>query len=439
MSKKLNLANSIFIGLILGIIAGQLLYSPNWQTDQSLTEHPHSSILILFEFFGFKIFMGLLKMMIVPLIMVSVVVAVSSVGDVRKLGRLGGMTLLYYFSTMLIAVTTGIILVHYIEPGTLAQNIPDTIRIIDLDTIKENSAGGVLGVFQKLLQLIIPENIFSAMSAGNTLPLIMFSIFFAVVLTTLSQTARNVKELFDALYEIVMKMVQYVLYLAPVGVFCLLAWSVARVGLGVFGESIGMYMLTVLLGLAIHAFVTLPIIMGTFAKLNPFSFMHKMREALMTAIGTDSSSATLPVTIDCAVNKGDVDKEVAGLVLPLGATMNMDGTALYEAVAVIFMAQAYGIELGTLQYVVIALTATLAAVGAAAVPSAGLVTMVIVLEAVNQSILELNPSSAIIPMTAVGLIVGVDRILDMARTAVNVWGDLVGAKILSKIERSKAS
>lgn len=378
-------------------------------------------------------------MMIVPLIMVSVVVAVSSVGDVRKLGRLGGMTLLYYFSTMLIAVTTGIILVHYIEPGTLAQNIPDTIRIIDLDTIKENSAGGVLGVFQKLLQLIIPENIFSAMSAGNTLPLIMFSIFFAVVLTTLSQTARNVKELFDALYEIVMKMVQYVLYLAPVGVFCLLAWSVARVGLGVFGESIGMYMLTVLLGLAIHAFVTLPIIMGTFAKLNPFSFMHKMREALMTAIGTDSSSATLPVTIDCAVNKGDVDKEVAGLVLPLGATMNMDGTALYEAVAVIFMAQAYGIELGTLQYVVIALTATLAAVGAAAVPSAGLVTMVIVLEAVNQSILELNPSSAIIPMTAVGLIVGVDRILDMARTAVNVWGDLVGAKILSKIERSKAS
>ncbi|MBU0718062.1 MAG: dicarboxylate/amino acid:cation symporter [Planctomycetes bacterium] len=215
---------------------------------------------------------------------------------------------------------------------------------------------------------------------------------------------------------------------------CHPSWTIARIGLGVFAEAIGTYMATVLSGLAIHAFIVLGLTCLIFARANPLKYMHQMRQALMTAMGTDSSSATLPVTIECATEQGGVSKKAAGFVLPLGATINMDGTALYEAVAVVFLAQAYGINLDLGTLILVAITATFAAIGAAGIPSAGLVTMVIVVETVNGT-LAATPGSPSIPIAAIGLIVGVDRILDMCRTTVNVWGDAVGAKLIDRLER----
>jgi Na+/H+-dicarboxylate symporter len=216
--------------------------------------------------------------------------------------------------------------------------------------------------------------------------------------------------------------------LAPVGVAALVAWTVARLGVAEVAGPMGWYMVVVLAGLLLHGFVVLPAVLWVLTRENPYRFAHGMRSALLMALGTASSSATLPVTVDAAVTKGGCSKRAAGFVLPLGATINMDGTALYEAVAVVFLFQAYGIELGMAELAIVVITATLAAVGAAGIPSAGLVTMVIVVQAVNSSLGEAH-----LPLAAVGLILGVDRVLDMSRTMVNVWGDAVGAKIITRI------
>jgi Na+/H+-dicarboxylate symporter len=261
---------------------------------------------------------------------------------------------------------------------------------------------------------------------------ITFSIFFGVVVTLIGQRGRPITDFFDAVFEVLMKMVHAVIWLAPIGVFALMAWSVARIGLGVFSESIGLFMVVVLVGLAIHGLIVLPTVLWVLGRANPFRFMHQMRQALMTALATDSSSATLPVTIECATEFAGVSKRSAGFVLPLGSTINMDGTALYEAVAVVFMAQAFNVDLSITELIIVAITATLAAVGAAGIPSAGLVTMVIVVDAVNDSLSV--GSSGVIPLAGIGLIIGVDRLLDMCRTTVNVWGDAVGAQIIDRLE-----
>ncbi len=440
MKNSFLISVFILLGLLFGTVVGHLLYDPSWSMDSDPSAHKHAVWLSIFSFIGFTVFMGLLKMLIIPLIGTSVIVAVTSVGDFRKLGRLGIWTLLYYFATMFIAVTIGLILVNIINPGA---NIGESQRIsvnqsAPAEMAAEAAAGGLMGVFKHMVELMIPENIIAALASGQTLPTIIFCIFFGVVITLVGDSARILVDVSRGAFDVLMRMVEIVLYLAPVGVFCLLAWSIARIGLGVFGESIGSYMITVLFGLTIHGLVVLPIILVVGARLagkkvNPLLYLHQMKEALLTAIGTDSSSATLPVTIDCATNRGGVSQETAGLVLPLGATINMDGTALYEAVAVVFMAQAFGIELGMSQMIIIAVTATLAAIGAAGIPSAGLVTMVIVLDVTNQSLEALGAGATLIPVGAIGLIIGVDRLLDMARTAINVWGDAVGAKLIDAI------
>ena len=213
--------------------------------------------------------------------------------------------------------------------------------------------------------------------------------------------------------------------------FFLVTGTVAKIGLGALAGPLGAYMITVLVGLAIHAFVPLPIVLAVLGRVNPFAFMLRMRKALLTAFGTDSSSATLPVTIETAVDEGGCSKRSANFVLPLGATVNMDGTALYEAVAVVFMFQLWGIDLGMGELVIVVVTATLAAVGAAGIPSAGLVTMVIVVTAVNTSLAGRGIEP--LPLEAIGVIIGVDRILDMCRTTVNVWGDAVGARLITRL------
>ncbi len=452
MSAKWLLTILIMAALVFGIIIGQMLHDPDYDAgaDQPLSAHAHGTALQIFDFLGFTVFMGLLEMLIIPLIASSVVVGITSVGDFSKLGRIGVRTLVYYFATMLAAVVLGLVLVTLVDPGaSMRTAIADAptdataevaaepgegtpaVDYVPADAVQEKAKEGLIGVARNLVSQMIPKNIVRAMAEGKPLSVITFSIFFAVVITLFGERARTVINFFNEVFEVLMKMVHAVMWVAPVGVFALLALTVARIGLGVFSGSISRYMLVVLVGLAIHGLVILPSVLWLLGRTNPLKYLHHMRQALMTALATDSSSATLPVTIECATENAGVSKRSAGFVLPLGSTINMDGTALYEAVAVVFIAQAFNIELTLLQLVVVAVTATLAAVGAAGIPSAGLVTMVIVLTAVNESLGGAGGTT--IPVAGIGLIIGVDRILDMFRTTVNVWGDAVGAKIIDRM------
>ena len=442
MKSKWLLTTLIMVGLVGGGIVGWLLYDPDFRITMNDNQHAHATAVTAFHFMGDTIFLGLLKMLVIPLIATSVVVGVTSVGDFRELGRIGSVTLVYYVVTMLIAAAIGIIMVTTIRPGEriTAEQIEEASQTYHAsETIVENIAvgpKGLIGAMHNLVTQIIPRNIIGAAAGGRALPVIFFSILFGVVLTTMGERGRLVSDLIAALFDAIMKLVHAVIWLTPIGVFALLAWTVARIGLSVFFEAIGSYMFAVLAGLAIHAFVVLPLICRLAARSNPIKLFFHMREALLTAMGTDSSSATLPVTMECATEKAGISKKSAGFVLPLGSTINMDGTALYEAVAVVFLAQAYGIHLDLTTLILVAITATFAAIGAAGIPSAGLVTMVIVVETVNGALATM-PGSHSIPVAAIGLIVGVDRILDMCRTTTNVWGDAVGAKLIDRLARPK--
>lgn len=441
MSSKWLLTILIFFGILAGVIVGQLLYDPSYSLGEPEHTHAHATAIGVFYFLGDTVFLNLLKMIIIPLIATSVLVGVTSVGDFRKLGKIGLVTIAYYMTTMFIAAALGLVLVTSLRPGDrIAQDQEmkaSAEASYEADTgLKENiqrGPRGLLGAMENLVRQIIPTNIVAAASGGQALPVIFFSILLGIVLTTMGPVGLPVIEFVNSLFEAIMRLVHGIIWLTPIGVFGLLAWTVARIGLGVFTESIGLYMVTVLAGLGIHGLIVLPMFCWVFARTNPFRFLHQMRQALLTALGTDSSSATLPVTIECATENAGVSKRSAGFVLPLGSTINMDGTALYEAVAVVFLAQAYGLELTLTTLILVAITATLAAMGAAGIPSAGLVTMVIVLQTVNGTLEEL-PGVSPIPEAAIGLILGVDRILDMFRTTVNVWGDAIGAKIADRID-----
>lgn len=442
MDRKWLQTILIMVGLVLGLVVGQWLYDPSFSIDQPDSAHAHATAVQTFHFLGDTIFLGLLKMLIIPLIATSVIVGVTSVGDFRELGRIGIVTLVYYIATMLIAATIGLLLVTSIRPGDRigedqraaaeASFSRDTGKV---EQLEQQGQGGLVGAAKGLVEQIIPRNIVAAAAEGQALPVIFFSILFAIVLTTLGPPGRHLADMINVMFDAIMMLVHGVIWLTPIGVFALMAWTVARIGLGTFTQAIGSYMVTVVVGLAVHGFVVLPLICWIFTRSNPYRFLHQMRQAMMTALGTDSSSATLPVTIECATENAGISKKSAGFVLPLGSTINMDGTAMYEAVAVVFLAQAYGVELGLTELILVAVTATLAAVGAAGIPSAGLVTMVIVVDAVNKSVLSGNPELATIPIAAIGLVIGVDRILDMCRTTVNVWGDAVGAKIVDHYEK----
>ncbi|MGB0715116.1 MAG: dicarboxylate/amino acid:cation symporter [Phycisphaerae bacterium] len=440
MNAKWLLTALILLGLVAGVIVGQLLYDPDFSISMSDSLHKHATLITIFYFIGDTVFLGLLKMLIIPLIATSVIVGVTSVGDFRQLGRIGTVTLVYYISTMAIAAAIGLILVTWIRPGDrISQDeIAQAQQTFDeSESMKKNIAAGpkgLVGAMQNLVKQIIPRNVVQAAAEGQALPVIFFAILFGIVLTTMGDRGALIIEFVGALFDAIMKLVHAVIWLTPIGVFGLLAWTVARIGLHVFLDAIGTYMITVIVGLFIHAFVVLGLVCWVFARTNPLVYFHQLRQALLTALGTDSSSATLPVTIECATENAGVSKRAAGFVLPLGATINMDGTALYEAVAVVFLAQAYGIELPLGTLILVAITATLAAVGAAGIPSAGLVTMVIVVDTVNETLAGME-GSPYIPVAAIGLIVGVDRFLDMIRTTVNVWGDAVGALLVDRIEK----
>lgn len=358
-------------------------------------------------------FLNALKMMIIPLIVAAVITGITSVGDVRQMGRIGGYTIVYYVGTTALAVFIGLVLVNLIHPGAgiteLSREIPAAV-----------SGRGTTGFSDIILSLITP-NLIDAAAKTNLLPIIVFCILFGIALSTIGQQGSPLIRFFDGLNEVMMKLILWVMYLAPVGIFALIASKLGAAGGGpAFWRelaSVGWYVLTVLLGLAIHFCILLSVLF--FIAGRGRDYLTSMLRALITAFGTASSSATLPLTMECSLEAG-VDKRAVKFVLPLGATVNMDGTALYESVAVMFIAQAYGLHMGLTEQAVIFITATLAAIGAAGIPQAGLVTMLIVLSAVH------------LPAEGIGLLLAVDWFLDRFRTAVNVWGDSVGAAVIGK-------
>ena len=433
--KDSSIASWIVFSLILGVIAGVVFNDPSWNSStMSLEQHSSSGLLKAARFFGISIFLAALKVLIVPLVAATVFVAVARIG-VKDLGRLGVGSLIYYMSTMLIAVLLGIALVSLVAPGVGLDQLGADIA--KLSPPKQVEAG-VFGIIENLSSLMLPTNVLSAMAKGQTLSVICFFIFFGIVTSQLEEKAKLLIEIGQQVTDVLLRMVQIVLYLAPLGVFCLIFDSVAQHGLSLFTKALGGYVFCVLLGLLIHAIFVLPLLLKLFSAHSFISYFTSVKSALLMAFGTASSSATLPVSLRVA-NAAGIKQRVSGVVLPLGSTVNMDGTALYEAVAVIFLAQLSGVELGIAQLLVIAFTATLAAIGAAGIPSAGLVTLFIVVDAVNASLVAVNPGGTMVSLAAVGLILGVDRILDMFRTAVNVWGDLVGAAILDNQTDSRTN
>ena len=359
------------------------------------------------------LFLTTLKMLIVPLVAASVITGVAGLGDVRRLGRLGGITIAYYLCTTLIAVSIGLVMANLWQPGV-------GVPLGEGFAVPKPAAGDV-GITDLILSLVSP-NIIGAAAEMKLLPVIVFCIAFAAALSTLGERGRPVFDFFDGLNEAMMRLVEWVMYFAPVGVFALIAAKLGAAGGGAAFSAelagLGKYALAVISGLFTHA-VVLCLLLWLLARRPVLEYLRHLATALMTAFSTASSSATLPLTLEAVQNAG-VPENARRFVLPLGATINMDGTALYEAVAALFIAQAYGIDLSFGQQLLVLLTATMAAIGAAGIPEAGLVTMLIVLNAVG------------LPQEGIGLILAIDWFLDRCRTTINVFGDTVGAAVVGR-------
>jgi proton glutamate symport protein len=365
------------------------------------------------------LFLRALKMIIVPLILTSIVSGVTNIGDAANLGKLSFKTLSYYIFTSLSAIIVGLLLVNLIQPGIGA----------DLGLKKEvEEMTAVSGGLGNIILRMIPANIFEALVSADMLAIIFFSIMFGFFITRVADQFKNpLINLFNAGFEVMMKLTSFIIMFAPLGIFGIVAGIVAEQAgdantlIDMVGR-LGMYASAVLGGLFIHAFITLPLILRFVAKVNPWQHFKAMTLPLLTAFSTSSSSATLPLTMEAVEHNAGVSNKVTSFVLPLGATVNMDGTALYECVAVMFIAQAYGVELTFIQQMIVVVTALLASIGAAGIPMAGLVMMSVVLTAVG------------LPLEGVGLILAVDRPLDMCRTTVNVWSDSCGAAVIARTE-----
>ncbi len=523
-SGSFGLLIAILISIVLGIAIGG--YAP-----------------AVGEELGFlgDIFLNALKMIVVPLVMFSILVGITSLGDIRKIGGIGGRTIAFYLATTGLSVVLGLILVNIVRPGigmeagetheTAEYRIEDryTIKLIVdewtssnpeeyaseyeakkdksmqskyaimltdqklVGDIKEATANSItvkawnhvdaegmtaftsnagktlvyedgelvevmpesmsgtgveikpreaenvaakkdrdiVSTLKDVVLGLIPVNIFKAMVEMDVLPLIVFSVLLGAVLTVLGEVGRPVIQFVSGINEAIMKMVHWLMYFAPIGIMGLLAGKIGEAdGFAEFLPElvkVGKYFVTVLIGLAIHGIITLPLILWVLGRRNPWTYFIGMAKALMNAFSTASSSATLPLTMEGVEEENKISNRTSSFVLPLGATINMDGTALYEAVAVVFIAQMYGEDLGLANQIVIALTATLAAIGAAGIPEAGLVTMVIVLNAVG------------LPIEGITLILTVDWLLDRFRTTVNVWGDSVGAGVIETLENNAAA
>lgn len=396
--KKIELHWQILIALILGVglgvwLPGYVKYI-SWMGD---------------------LFMRALKMVIIPLILTSIVSGIVNIGSLEKLGKIGMKTILYYITTSIFAIVTGLLMVNLLQPG-VGADLGFVSEVEGLALAKES--------FGQTLINIIPTNVFQAMVENQMLSVIFFAILVGLFITNISKKHKKLYiKLFNGGFELMMKITGFVIKFTPYGVFGIVALQVAQQkDLMEVAGRLGIYMIAVILALIIHSCITLPLILKLVGKINPFSHIKAMSVPLLTAFSTSSSSATLPLTMEAVEHKAGASNKITSFVLPLGATINMDGTALYECVAAIFIAQAYGIDLSFGEQIIVVITALLASIGAAGIPMAGLVMITVILSAVN------------LPLEGVGLILAVDRILDMFRTSVNVWSDSCGTVVIAKTE-----
>lgn len=364
------------------------------------------------------IFVRLLRMVIAPLILTSIISGISAVGNGRALGRLGAKTFAWYISTSMLAILTGLVLVNLIRPGVGA----DLGSAVSAQLPEIQTPSNLGEIFIRM----VPTNPIAALASGDMLAIIFFALLVGVAITRLpEQRGARLRTLVDDLFEMMMALTGGIIRLAPLGVLGLITRAVATSGMGAFG-ALGLYAVTILAGLAIHLLITLPLLIRTVGGMNPVTHYRNMGEALIMAFSTSSSSATLPVTIRCVEKKVGASNRVSSFVLPMGATINMDGTALYECVGVIFISQVLGFHLGFMAQLTIVVTALLASIGAAGIPSAGLVMIFVVTESVGLT----GPEVGLI----VGAMLAIDRPLDMLRTVTNVLSDASGAAVIARHE-----
>ncbi len=413
---RLALHWQILIALALAAVAGAL----------SGTEGTLLGVRLyaVYDFLG-TLFLNALKMLIVPLILSSIITGMANMGESGALGRLGGKTLLYYVTTSLLAILLGLFLVNLTQPGIVdGEPAREALGLTaELDPeLQAKVEGQDMGAVAEIFLRLVPPNIVEAAAEGQMLGLIFFGLLFGFFMTRLRAPLKETLSRFwSAVFEVMMMITDWVMRFAPVGVFGLVAKVVASTGYSAIAP-LAVFFFTALAALALHLFVTIPLLLRLVAGVNPLDMFRAMAPALLTAFSTSSSSATLPLTMECVEKNAGVSNRVSSFVLPLGATVNMDGTALYECVAALFIAQAYGLELGFAEQFLVVFVALLTSIGVAGIPAASLVAITIILAAMG------------LPAEAVGLILAVDRVLDMARTSVNVFSDASGAVIIARLE-----
>ena len=404
----MNLTVRILIGMVAGLTLGMLIQLTGAGPDSLIRTLLVDGLLDA----GGQIFIASLKLMVVPLVFVSLVCGASSLGGHGNMGRVGGKTVGLYLLTTGIAISIALLLALVIAPGEGASSAditPSAFVPKEAESIKDT------------LINIFPTNPIAAMAQGNMLQVIVFALLLGIALSRSGEAGTRINAVFDDLNEILMKLITMLISLAPYGVFCLMGVLFTKVGWAEIGK-LAAYFGTVVLALVLHATLVYPSLLTALARINPLRFFAKMREPMLVAFSTSSSGATLPVTLRTVEKRVGVKNEVAAFAVPLGATINMDGTAIMQGVATVFIAQFYVIDLTIADYLMVILTATLASIGTAGVPGVGLIMLAMVLNQVG------------LPVEGIGLIIGIDRLLDMLRTAVNVAGDGMVATIVAKSE-----
>ena len=404
--KKISLTSMIFIALIAGAITGMVLHYLVPDSSVKNDVIVEGVLYVLGQ--GF---IRLMKMLVVPLVFCSLVCGSMAIGDTKKLGNVGGKTLAFYLVTTAVAVAVALGIGTLLRPGIGLDMSKIQVNASDIETMESTS------LVQTILN-IIPDNPIKSLASGEMLQIIVFALIIGVILAKLGERAETVSNFISQFNDIMMEMTMMVMSLAPIGVFSLIARTFATIGFSAF-VPLAKYMIAVLIALAIQCFGVYQILLKLFTGLNPVKFIRKFFPVMAFAFSTATSNATIPLSIDTLYKKMGVSKKISSFTIPLGATINMDGTSIMQGVAVVFAAQAFGIHLSMTDYITVIGTATLASIGTAGVPSVGLVTLTMVFNFVG------------LPVEAIGIIMGIDRILDMARTAVNITGDAVCTTIVA--------
>lgn len=371
-----------------------------------------------------NLFIRLLSFLAIPLVIASLIVGAASLDDIKKIGRIGGRTLTIYIATTAIAITIGLTIANVMQPG---KQIDDQTKQRLIGEFQEDTTDKMIEELEidipEFIVSIVPKNPMNAISEGRMLQIVFFAVIFGVTLTFIEKR-KPVIDFFDGVSDTMIKMVDFIMVIAPLGVFALISATIAEFGFDIIWTLIW-YILAVIIGLSLHTFIVYSALVKTFGKLNPFTFFKGIRNAQAIGFSTSSSAATLPVTFDCVEKNLGVNKTVSGFVLPLGATINMDGTALYQGVAAVFIAQVYGFDLTIAEQLTVVLTAVLASIGTAPVPGVGIIMLVMILQAIH------------VPPEGIALIIGVDRLLDMCRTITNVSGDSAVAVSVAGMEEKR--